>query len=185
MALFALALSVPAIGFSPFAVAAPVCSLKVKAPTKARMFARTSNQSDWQEYQSLDTVPELSPASGMSAQFWQHKHGTSSVIIEEPGQDFQIDTRYCFDEGGRLESVSFEIRTALGWGHREEGAVLRGVFYESSSEFFRLKDGKTTPQPDFVGSVPRSLQPKLYLNVSELPFAGLLETSVASNRRLK
>jgi hypothetical protein len=59
------------------------------------------------------------------------------------------------------------------------------VFNESSSEFFRLKDGKTTPQPDFVGGVPRSLQPKLYWSVRELPFAGLLETSMASNRRLK
>ena len=184
-ALFALVLSVLAIGFSPIAIAAPECSLKVKAPTKARTFVKTSDQSDWQEYQSLGTIPELSPASGMSAQFWQHKHGTPSVIIEEPGQDFQIDTRYCFDEEGQLESVSFQIRTALGWGHREEGIVMGGVFNESSSEFFRLKDGKATPQPDFVGGVPRSLQPKLYLRVSELPFAGLLETSMASNRRLK
>jgi hypothetical protein len=181
----ALVLSVLAIGFSPIAVAAPVCSLNVKAPTNARAFAKTNNQSDWKEYQSLDAIPELSLASGMSAQIWQHKHGTPSVTIVEPGQDFQIATRYCFDEGGQLESVSFEIRTALGWGHREEGTVMGGVFNESSSEFFRLKDGKATPQPDFVGGVPRSLQPKLYLRVSELPFAGLLETSMASNRRLK
>lgn len=107
------------------------------------------------------------------------------MIVEELGQDFQIDTKYCFDEEGQLGSVSFEIRTALGWGHREEGTVLGGVFNVSSSEFFRLKDGKTTPQPDFVGGVPRSLRPKLYMSVSELPFPGLLERSVASNRRLK
>jgi len=181
----ALVLSVLAIGFSPIAIAAQACSLKVKAPTKARTFATTGDQSDWQEYRGLDMIPELSSARGMSARFWQHKHGTPSVIIEEPGQDFQIVTRYCFDEEGQLKSVGFEIRTALGWGHREEGTVLGGVFYESSSEFFRLKDGKTTPQPDFVGGVPPSLQPKLYLSVSELPFAGLLETSLASNRRLK
>jgi hypothetical protein len=184
-AILASVLLVLAIGFSPIAIAAQVCSLKVKAPTKARTFAKTSNQSEWQEYQSLDAIPELSLASGMSAQFWQHKHGTPSVTIVEPGQDFKIATRYCFDEGGQLESVSFEIRTALGWGHREEGTVLGGVFNESSSEFFRLKDGKATPQPDFVGGVPRSLKPRLYLSVSELPFAGLLETSMASNRRLK
>lgn len=69
LALLAFVLSVLAIGFSPIAIAAPVCSLKVKAPTKARTFAKTSNQSDWQEYQSLDAIPELSPADGMSAQF--------------------------------------------------------------------------------------------------------------------
>ena len=184
-AILALVLSVLAIGFSPIAIAAPVCSLKVKAPAYARTFAKTNNRSDWQEYQSLDAVPELSLANGMSAQFWQHKHGTPSVTIVEPGQGFQIDTRYCFDEAGQLESVSFEIRTALGWGHREEGTVIGGVFNESSSKFFWLKDGETTPQPDWVGGVPRSLQPKLYLSMSELPFAGLLETSVASIRRLK
>jgi hypothetical protein len=185
IALVALVLSVQTIGFSPIAAAAPVCSLKVKTPANARTFAKTNNQIDWQEYQSPDAVPQLSLASGMSAQFWQHKHGSPSATIVEPGQDFQIDTRYCFDEGGQLESVSFEIRTALGWGHRVEGTVMGGVFNESSSEFFQLKDGKTTPQPDWVGGVPRSLQPKLYLSVSELPFARLLESTVAANRGLK
>jgi hypothetical protein len=66
-----------------------------------------------------------------------------------------------------------------------EGTVTGGVFRESSSEFFRLKDGKTTPQPDFVGGVPRALEPKLYSSVSTLPFSGLLETTEASNRRIK
>ena len=185
VAFFALVLSVVTIGYSPIAMAAPVCSLKVKMPADARTFAKTNNQNDWQEYQSLDAVPALSPASGVSAQFWQHKHGTPSVTMVEPGQDFQIETRYCFDEEGQLETVSFEIRTALGWGHRVEGTVMGGMFNESSSEFFRLKDGKTTPQPDFVGGVPAALKPKLYLSMSELPFAGLLETTVASNRRMK
>jgi hypothetical protein len=185
VALVALVLSVPTIGFSPFALAAPVCSLKAKAPANARTFAKTSEQSDWQEYESLEAVPELSLASGMTAQFWRHKHGTPSVTIVEPGQDFQIDTRYCFDEGGQLESLSFEIRTALGWGHRVEGTVMGGVFNESSSEFFRLKDGKTTAQPDFVGSAPPALRPRLYLSMGELPFARFLESPVALNRRLK
>ena len=107
------------------------------------------------------------------------------MTLVEPGQDFEIETKYCFDEGGELESVSFEIRTALGWGHRVEGTVRGGVFTESSSEFFRLKDGKTISQPDWVGGVPQALEPKLYSSVSKLPFAGLLETTEASNRRLK
>jgi hypothetical protein len=173
------------IGSSAIAFAAPACSLKVRMPAGARTFAKISNQSNWQEYQSLDAVPELSLASGMSAQFWRPRHGTQSATLVEPGQDFEIETKYCFDEVGELESVSFEIRTALGWGHRVEGTVRGGVFNESSSEFFRLKDGKTTPQPDFVGGIPQALEPKLYSSVGKLPFAGLLETSVASNRKLK
>jgi hypothetical protein len=185
VAFVALVLSVATIGFSATAFAAPACSLKVRMPKGARTFAKVNNQSDWQEYQSLDAVPELSFASGMSAQFWHPKHGTQSMTLMEPGQDFEIETRYCFDEGGELESVSFEIRTALGWGHRVEGTVTGGVFNQSLSEFFRLKDGKTTPQPDWVGGVPRALEPKLYSSVSKLPFAGLLETSVASNRKLR
>jgi hypothetical protein len=185
VALAALVLCLVTIGFSAMAFAAPACSLKVRMPASARTFAKINNQSDWQEYQSPDAVPELSFASGMSAQFWHPKHGTQSVTLVEPGQDFEIETRYCFDQGGDLESVSFEIRTALGWGHRVNGTVMGGVFNQNSSEFFRLKDGKTTPQPDLVGGVPRALEPKLYSSVSTLPFAGLLETSVASNRRLK
>ncbi|MEI9968317.1 MAG: hypothetical protein WDM87_06710 [Terracidiphilus sp.] len=154
-------------------------------PAGARTFAKINNQSDWQEYQSLDAVPELSLASGMSAQFWRPRHGTQSVTLAEPGQDFEIETKYCFDEVGELESVTFEIRTALGWGHRVDGTVRDGVFKESSSEFFRLKDSKTISQPDWVGGVPRALEPKLYSSVSKLPFAGLMETSVASNRSSK
>src|ERR1700722_16314847 len=180
-----LVLCLVTIGFSTMAFAAPVCSLKVRMSAGARTFAKINNQSDWQEYQSLDAVPELSFASGISAQFWRPRHGTQSVTLVEPGQDFEIETKYCFDEVGELESVSFEIRTALGWGHRVEGTVRGGVFNESSSEFFRLKDGKTTPQPDFVGGIPQALEPKLFSSVGELPFAGLLETSVASNRKLK
>jgi len=183
--LVALILCLVTIGFSAMAFAAPACSLKVRMPAGARTFAKIGNQSDWQEYSSFDAVPELSIASGMSAQVWHPKYGKQSVTLVEPGQDFEIETKYCFDEGGELESVSFEIRTALGWGHRVEGTVRDGVFKEMSSEFFRLKDGKTISQPDWVGGVPQALEPKLYSSVSKLPFAGLLETTEASNRKLR
>jgi hypothetical protein len=184
-AIVALLACLVTIGTSAIVFAAPACSLKVGMPARARTFAKVNDQSDWQEYRSLDAVPELSFASGKSAQFWRPKHGTQSVTLVEPGQDFEIETKYCFDEVGELESVSFEIRTALGWGHRVEGTVKGGVFSQSSSEFFRLRDGKTTPQPDFVGGVPQALEPKLYSSVNKLPFAVLLETSVASNRKMK
>ena len=180
-----LVLCLVTIGLSASAFAAPACSLKVRMPAGASTFAKVNSQSDWQEYQSADAVPELSFAGGMSAQVWHPKYGKQSVTLVEPGQDFEIETKYCFDEGGELESVSFEIRTALGWGHRVGGTLKGGVFTESSSEFFRLKDGKTISQPDWVGEVPQALEPKLYSSVSKLPFAGLLETTVASNRRLK
>jgi hypothetical protein len=181
----ALVLSVVTIGFSSTAFAAPVCSLKVQMPRDARTFVKIGAQDNWQEYQSADAVPVLSPATGVSAEFWQRNGGTPSAMMVEPGQDFEIETKYCFDEAGQLKTVGFEIRTALGWGYRAEGIATGGVFSERSSEFFRLNDGKTTPQPDFVGGVPPAVKPKLYMSVSELPFAGLLETSVASNRRLK
>jgi hypothetical protein len=185
IAFVVLILFVVTIGSSSAALAAPACSLKVRMPAGARTFAKVSNQSDWQEYQNLDAVPDLSFAGGMSAQLWRPTHGMQSVTLVEPGQDFEIETKYCFDEVGELESVSFEIRTALGWGHRVNGTVTGGVFNQSSSKFFRLKDGKTTPQPDWVGGVPQALEPRLYSSVSKLPFAGLLETTEASNRRPK
>ena len=183
--LLAMVLSVVTIGFSPNAFAAPVLSLKVKMPRDARRFVKTNNQSDWLEYQSFDSVPALRPGGGASAQFWESEGGSHSATMVEPGQGFQIETTYRFDEAGQLRNVGFEIRTALGWGYRAKGTVTGGVFSESMSEFFGLNDGKTIRRPDFVGGVPRTLKPKLYLSVSELPFAGLLETTVASNRRLK
>jgi hypothetical protein len=163
-----------ALGLAHFAMAAPACNVKVKIPAKARIFARVNGQGEWREYQTMSDVPQLDLDSGMSAQFWQPKKHSPSVYVVEPGEDFWVYTRYCFSGDGKLENVSFEIRTPLGWGHRSAGSVTGTAFQPSSSQFFSTRSGKTIAKPNGVGDIPRDVKPTLYLKVSELPFAGLL-----------
>jgi hypothetical protein len=171
-------LSVLVIGLAPIAMASPVCNVRVKIPATAHTYAKMSEQSSWREYRSMQEVPDLKLDSGMSAQFWQNeKQKNWSVYMVEPGQDFWIYTRYCFDSGGELEGVDFEIRTLLGWGHRAEGTVSSYGFDANTFEYFSLQNGKVIPKPPGVGHIPAELKPILYREVTELPFASLLADS--------
>lgn len=170
-----------ALAFVPVAVAAPVCDVQAKVPSSARIFAKTNIVSDWREYPSLGQAPSLVLDSGISAELWQDRSKIQSAMIVEPGQDFTMYTRYCFNGQGRLASVGLEIRTPLGWGHRAQGYISGVDFIETSSQFFNLENGKVIPTPLGVVKVPRALQPVLYLKRSELPFASLL--TVASKTK--
>jgi hypothetical protein len=163
-----------ALAVMPAAVAAPACDVEAKVPSSARIFAKTNIVSDWREYSSLAQAPSVVLDSGISAELWQDRSKDQSALIVEPGQDFTMYTRYCFNGQGRLASVGLEIRTPLGWGHRAQGYISGVDFIETSSEFFNLKNGKALPMPLGVVKVPRALQPVLYLKQSELPFASLL-----------
>ena len=181
---FALVLSAVVVCAVPIHVTAQECTLQVKAPSTARTFARTTGQSQWKEFRNIGDVPALELDHGMTAQFWEGQDSPRSVTTFEPGQDFSRSARYCFNGGGVLEGMSFEIRTELGWGFRAEGVVLKQGFAARTQEFFDLDTGRPIAKPGGVGTVPIALKPTLYLKVSELPFASLLATTtVASNRQ--
>src|ERR1700733_3516264 len=135
-----LAVSLLVIGLAPMAVAASTCNVKDKVPATARIFARTSGYGAWHEYRSLDQIPQLKLDSGTTAQVLQRKKGIPSVTIVEPGEDFWLYTRYCYDDEGQLDGVTIELRTSLGWGHRVEGTVSGNEFNAVRSEFFSTKN---------------------------------------------
>jgi hypothetical protein len=162
------------LGLAKAATASPVCPMKTKAPWDTRIFANSGDQNEWREYRTLDDAPALKVKGDMLAEFWQVNKNARSAYLVERGQDFKISTRYCFDESGNLEGIGFEVETALGWGHRMEGPVSGGAFSASTSEFFNVETGKTLHTPGGVNSMPSALQPVLYMNQNELPFASLL-----------
>ena len=172
-----LAVSVLVIGLAPMAIAASTCNVKDKVPAAARIFANTSGHGAWHEYRSVDEIPQLALDSGITAQVLQRKKSIPSVTVVEPGEDFWLYTRYCYNDDGQLDGVTLELRTSLGWGHRVEGTVSGDEFYASKSEFFSTKNGKPISKPFGVADAPAGLKPTLYMNVSELPFASLLRTS--------
>jgi hypothetical protein len=168
---------------TPIVMAAPGCSVNTKIPGAARVFARASDQSAWQEYPSMEDVPELKLNGGLAAQFVQHKKNSPAVTIVKPGLNYWTYTSYCYASDGQLAGVSFEVRTQLGWGYRMEGTAFLGGFSDNTHEFFQTKDGKPIARPEGVSEAPAGLQPTLYLTVEQLPFASLLKTAANPGRK--
>ena len=166
-------------------LAAPACSVREKAPKTTRNFAKTGDQDTWREYKSVGEVPDLNLDSGMSAQFWRDGNKGESAYTVQPGQDFTILTRYCFDRAGVLQDVDFEVETPLGWGHRVEGSISGNDFNARTAEFFNLKNGRAMPQPSGVGEAPADLKPAIYLKMTDLPFAMLLPVSAKPQKGKK
>lgn len=169
-----LALVGLSIGFSPMAIAATVCSADVSVPLSARVFGKVNDQGNWNEYRSFDQLPKLEPESGMYALYWNPTKKSHSVYIVQLQQSFYIQTRYCFDNTGKLEGVNYEIGSHLGWGHRQEGQVVNGGFDPTKAEFYRTMDGKSIGKPFGPGAVPHELKPTLYMSMNDLPFASFL-----------
>jgi hypothetical protein len=167
LALFAL---LPALA----SAAAPACDSKAKVPDTARTFAKTSNEDNWREYRNIEAVPDLSLDGAASAQFWQDQDGVLSALIVEPGEDFWIYTRSCFNRGGKLVGVAFEVRTAWGWSFREDGIIVKGQLQTVSSGFFNTENDQKTPRPDAADDIADALRPTLYFETTKLPFAALL-----------
>ncbi len=176
------AMVVLVLGLAQMAKASSVCPMKTTAPWDTRIFANSGGQNEWREYRTLNDAPALSMKGEMLGEFWQVNKKINSAYLVERGQNFKISTRYCFDEAGNLDGVGFEIETQLGWGHRVEGSVSGGTFLATTSEFFNVGNGKTVPRPGGVESVPRALQPVLYLNQDDLPFASLLTVTAKAKK---
>lgn len=107
--------------------AAQRCGIDDQQPAY-RLFAKPGGEHGWREYRSVKDVPELQLEVGQFVSFWEGVDGKDFIKLEEPGEDFAAYTSYCFDKAGRLVALGFELRTAWGWGYREEGPVLNGSF---------------------------------------------------------
>jgi len=149
------------------------CGVDLKKPVQ-RFFANPDGKKGWHEYRSIREVPELANDAGDFAALWEGPDGKFLVLMEEPGEDFAAYTDYCFDRKGRLLQLRFELRTAWGWGFREEGPVLKGAVVAQVSEFFDTKTEHTIQRPEVADEVPEALNPRLFLHREQLPFSSLL-----------
>ena len=138
-----------------------------------RVFADFDGQG-WHEYENTKTVPELQLNGGVAVQVWPGSHGNLHVGIQEPGEDFTGYTYYCFDRAGHLLHLRYELRTAWGWGYREEGPLGHGKFKPETAEFFSTTTERLIEKPEQADDVPEALKPRIYLKKSQLPFFKLL-----------
>jgi hypothetical protein len=138
-----------------------------------RIFANSDRKQGWHEYQNVTDVPALELGMGQFARLWAGTQGMALVRLEEPGDDFTAYTDYCFEQDGQLIALEFTLRTAWGWGYREEGPVTRGELAPQLSEFFDTTDEAPIKRPEQADNIPDALKPHMYTRKSRLPFANL------------
>jgi hypothetical protein len=149
------------------------CGVDPEQPA-SRIFADPDGKHGWREYRNVKDVPELELGMGQFARLWTETHGMALVRLEEPGDDFGVYTDYCFDKDGQLVALKFSLRTAWGWGYREEGPVTNGELTPQMSEFFDTSSEAPIKRPEQADDIPDALKPSLYVRKSRLPFAKLL-----------
>jgi len=149
------------------------CGVDQDRPAQ-RIFADPDGKLGWHEYRSVKDVPELELGFSQFVRFWAGPDGKALIRLEEPGEDFSAYTDYCFEKTGQLVQLRFELRTAWGWGYREEGPVVNGVLAPQTSEFFSTENEVPVTRPEQADDIADALRPHLYVRKSQLPFARLL-----------
>lgn len=149
------------------------CGVDLKLPAQ-RVFADPDGKKGWREFKKLQDVPPIGLNAGTSAVVWTGREGGVFVELQEPGEDWYRFTDYCFDQTGQLVQVSFQLRTAWGWGYRSGGPVVRGAVAASAEEFFDLKTETVIAKPADADEVAEARKVDLYLRKSKLPFAKFL-----------
>jgi hypothetical protein len=139
-----------------------------------RAFANTDEKQGWREYRKIGDIPEVALGSSTYAYLWLGPNNSLLIRIEEPTEDFAIYSDYCLDRAGRLVQLKFEVRTAWGWGYREERSLSKGLSTPETSEFFSTQTEQPIPRPEMADDIPEALRPRLYKRKSQLPFAKLL-----------
>ena len=139
----------------------------------ARVYADSDGRG-WREYQDVKSVPELELHVGSAVQVWSGANGSLLVHLQGPGDDFAAYTDYCFDKAGVLVQLRYELRTAWGWGYREEGPFANGKRKAERSEFFATDTEQAIKKPDQADDVSDALKPRIFPDKSRLPFVKLL-----------
>jgi hypothetical protein len=125
------------------------------------------------EYKRLE-MSRHSPSVSAPLRRWRGDKHTILVRTDEPGQDFEAYTEYCFSKDGQLIHLAYELRTAWGWAFRMGGPIKDGAIHNDSSEFVNIETEKPIPKPQGADDVREALKPALFLQANRLPFYELL-----------
>jgi hypothetical protein len=173
----------PAEATTPQAATEQRCGVDPGQPAQ-RIFAKVSDHKPWREFKRLGDIPELSLGFGISAELWTGHERAVFVRTDQPGEDFDAYTEYCFNEGGELIHLAYELRTAWGWAFRTGGPVSNGVVRTQSTGFFDTKTEKPIPKPESADDVPDALKPTIFPRANRLPFSSLLSKQGSPPRHL-
>lgn len=148
------------------------CGVDTDQPAQ-RIFADPEGKHAWHEFKRLKDVSEIQ-SSRHFAQFWTSSSGNVFIQIEEPSEDWFTYTDYCFGKTGRLVALRFEVRTAWGYGFRESGPIVKGIFRPRTSDYFKTDNEAAITRPEQAEDFVDALKPYIYNRESRLPFAKLI-----------
>ncbi|MBZ5647499.1 MAG: hypothetical protein LAN37_09780 [Acidobacteriia bacterium] len=145
------------------------------------VFAKAHGK-QWQKFASVKAVPE--DADSEMAQYWRGEHGGSLVQMAVHDGVYARYHEYCFGQEGKLSSLTYETRTAHGWGFATTGTVDKnGHLVPASSRFFGVRTNMTIPRPAEADDAPWALDPRIYKRLDKLPFAKLISTPVEQKKQ--
>ena len=139
------------------------------------VFAQVDSHQPWAEFKSIESVPKLSLAGGVSAEVWNAPNGSLLVKTSAPGKDIESYTLSCYSKAGYLDSIQFELQTDWGWYYKAEGPFVMNRFHRSTEQFFDSRSNQPlVVRPQQPDDFPNMLIPVLYKRTKLLPFADLL-----------
>jgi hypothetical protein len=97
---------------------------------------------------------------------------TLVVIDSDTAGDILTHEELCYGGSGRLIRSTYEVRTAWGWGYREEAP---------EAYFVRLSDGHRIPVPNDPMDGAELAKHPPYKRISALPFAALINKTRTDN----
>ena len=138
-------------------------------------FERTFANPDlkgWKEYNNSKEVPPLDLENGEQVfTVTLSSSGRKYVRSVEYGQDSATYQSYCYDQAGILRSLSYEMRTAWGWGYEANRLFGNsGRTVQRTQRFFDTASNKDIPRPQQADDVPEFLKPTIYSSFNLLPF---------------
>ena len=158
------------------------CGANDKGPA-TRTFAAIDERAIWREYPDVRSIPEMQTDVGSSyAEIWLGRDENVLVWLVDPEQDFWMYTAYCFDRAGSLIYVGYELRTAWGWGFREEGPFTKRHLNPVRPEFFSTETERPIPKPEQATDVQDALKPQILPTKAALPFFTLLSRPASKQK---
>jgi hypothetical protein len=136
-----------------------------------QVFATTDGKS-WKSYSSRSELPQFVSDEARVAEVWTSPNATIVAIYADLAGDLFPRTYYCFSAAGRPSRIDTEVPTAWAWGYRETDVVQNGRVRKTRSEFYDLASGRKIDLSSGRDLFP--IRPKVFLNLSAVPFAKLI-----------
>jgi hypothetical protein len=141
-----------------------------------RIFANPGGKK-WAEYRTVKQVPPLDGNSG--ERMIAVKTSTSGrhfVRFVDYGEDSATYQADCYDEGGALSTLQYDLRTAWGWGYEDVRTFdARGKVLHRSTRFFNTRNNQDIVRPAQADDVPDYFKPKFYKKFEAIPITGVLK----------